>query len=103
MEQMKTREMLHLVALQVADEMPPERKLEGVHLFQRLLDLVLTNVLKPRVPCGLQRVQSLSLRNRDDPDRLIVPAAPHRCVDPLPNLPNPVCQVAKRHKAASYR
>src|SRR5919108_4714535 len=102
MEQMKTSEMLHLVPLHVTDHVPAERERQSVHLAERLLDLVLANVPKACVPCGLQRVRSVRLGDGDDCYRLSPPAtsALCRCVDPLPNLPNPVRQVEKRHKAA---
>src|SRR6185503_12126240 len=102
---MKAPEMLHLVPLQVPDEVPAERQLEGIHLVERFLNAVFTDVPKARVPSGLQRIRSMGLGHRDDRDRFASPvsAAPSRRVDPLPNLPNPVRQVEKRHKAASYR
>ena len=106
MEQMKAREVLHLVPLQVTDEVPAELEGgDGVHLLQRLLYPVLTDVPKAHIPCGLQRVRSVGLGHGDEChlSRLYVPAAPCRRVDPLPNLPNPVRQVEKRHKAATYR
>ena len=103
MKKMKASEMLHFVPLQVANQVPAKRQGEGVHLFQRLLNPIFTDVPKARVPCGLQRIRSMGFGHRDNRDRLAVPAAPYRCVDPLSNLPNPVRQVEKRHKAASYR
>jgi hypothetical protein len=73
--------------------------------MQRFLNPILPDVSNTHVPRGLEGVGSMGLGHGNDRDLalLSVPAAPCRCVDPLPNLPNPVRQVEKRHKAATYR
>src|SRR5436190_19476210 len=101
---MKPRERLHFVALQVANEVPPQRQSERVHLVQRFLDLVLAHIPKAGIPSSLQRIESVCLGHGDELYRLaFLTAATRRFVNPLPNLPNPLRQVGKRHKAASYR
>src|SRR5688500_12583221 len=103
MEQMKAREVLHLVPLQMTDEVPAERQLENVHLLQCFLNAVLTDVPEACIPRGLQRIRSVVLGHRDDRHRLPVTTALSCCVDPLPHLPNPRRQVEERHEAATYR
>src|SRR5687768_14357830 len=103
MQEIEPWKMFHLVALQVADQVPPEGLRDGAHLVERLLDPVFTNVPEAHTPRGLQRIGPVSLGHRHDRDRLAVTAAPNRCIDPLPHLPNPVREVEKRHKTPSYR
>ena len=52
MQEVEPREGPGLVALKVADEMPADRGLDGVHFGKRLLDSIFADVVKPGIDRG---------------------------------------------------
>jgi hypothetical protein len=90
-------DVLHLVTLQVPDQVPAHRNGHLLHLAEGLLDLVLADVPQPRVPRGLHRLGAVRLRDRDDRDVLPVPAAGDRGSNALAYLPHPRGKVGKEH------
>ena len=88
-------ELAHLVALQVADEMPTDWHFNRAHLAERFLNLVLADVLNARVPRSVHRIGPMRLRDRDDRNTLSVPSARHRRRHPSAHLRQPSAEVLK--------
>ena len=81
MEEIEPRKGLHLVPLQMPDEVPPYRHSDGIHFWKRLLHPVLTNVAQPRVPCSSDGIGSVRLGHRDDLYHLAMTGTSHRGID----------------------
>src|SRR5688500_8388822 len=92
-----------LVPLEVPDEVPAERHAHTGHLRDRLLDLVLAHVPKPRLPGGEWRLGSIRLGHSHYGDPLTVPATTDRVVDACANFGEALGQVPKWHNMRIYR
>jgi hypothetical protein len=83
MHEVERVELLHLVPLQVPDEMPAERSIDLRHLPERLLHLVLPYVPHSGVPRCQRRVGTVGLRHGHHGHALAVPASRLRPLDLL--------------------
>ena len=86
MHEREAVEEAHLVALQVADEVPAHRHVDRLHLRQRFLHAVLAHVVDAGLPRGADRLGAVRLRDGDERDALAMPAARDRAVDPSPRV-----------------
>src|SRR5262245_59839799 len=102
-KQVEPMERLHLVALEMTDEMPPNRNRHLVHLGKRFLDPVLAHVRYARIPCRERSLRPVGLGDCDDCNLLLVTAASNRFLDLSADGFQPVREVRERHNAATYR
>src|SRR3954464_733326 len=103
MNQGKTLGGLHLVPLEMTNEVPTYWRLDRGHLAHRFLNAVFTNVTESCADRGFDRVGSVRLSDRDDGDLLAVSAAADRVSHSLSNLGQTVRQVLKWHNARKYQ
>jgi len=75
------------------DEMPTNRDGNGVHLWQRLLNPVLSDVSKARIPGRLNCVGPVSLGDGDNRYKLAMTAAAPSRLDASADLSKPVREV----------
>jgi hypothetical protein len=97
MQQHEMIERLHLVPLQVPDEMPAHRNVHRGHFLERFLNLVLTDIAQPALVRGARGVGTVRLRDRHDRHLLAVPSALARRLDALPYLGHALGQAGKSH------
>ena len=95
MHEREVVEVTHLVALQVADEVPAHWHIHLGHLAERFLDLVFANVVHAGLPRRLNGVWTVRLRDRDQRDPLSMPPARHRRSHPITHLRQPRAEVLK--------
>ena len=100
---MEAVERLHLVSLQMADEVPPNGRRRRRPSSAALPAPDFRRRRRGRVGRRLHGIGPVRLRDCDDRDRLAVPPAPHRSVDPVAHLTEPRRKVRKRHNVAIYR
>src|SRR5687768_7826792 len=95
MQQDEMIERLHLVPLQVPDEMPVDRHIYGRHFPQRFLNLVLANVVKSAFIGGSHRVGTVGLRDRHDRDLLAVTSTLASRLDAMPHVGHALAEPGK--------
>lgn len=101
-EQREAVDGFHLVALQVAYEVPANGTVYMVHFIECFLHPVLANVGNPgRVDCG-DRVRSMGLRYGDDGDVLAMSAPLDRRSDSRSRIRDKARDFGKRHSKQSY-
>ena len=83
MHEREAVEVLHLVALQVADEMPAHWHLHRGHFAERFLNPVFADVVQAGLPCRLNGVRTVRLGDRDERDPLPMSPARHRRRHPI--------------------
>ena len=86
--------VLHLVRLQVPDQVPFHLAVQGLRLVQSLLHAVLTDVHNPRVDCLLHRRHGMILRHGNELHRCILAhtgTSFTRRRDPRVHLANMLC------------
>src|SRR2546423_5238410 len=103
MHQLEARRVLRFVPLEMADEVPPDRGMNDIHLGERLLNPVFTDVPEPCFEPGLYGFRAMGLRHGNDRDALSMTSPLNRRVDFRPDLPQSLRQVRKWHNAPSYR
>src|SRR3954464_4549412 len=103
MDQGKTLGGLHLVPLEMTNEVPTYWRLDCGHLAHRFLNTVFADVAEPCPDRGIDRVGSVRLGDRDDGALLAVSAAADRVSHSLSNLGQTVRQVLKWHNARKYQ
>src|SRR5205085_10364127 len=87
----------HLVSLQMTDEMPAYRHIDIRHLPQCFLNLVLANVVEPRLVSRPRRIRPMRLRYRNDGDLLSTSAACDGCRNSRPHIGYTLSQAGKSH------
>ena len=99
-------ELFHFVALQVTDQMPSDRRRIATDcclLDDRFLHFILAHIANPGVPGRFDGIRSMRLGDRDQPNRLRVPATAHGFRDCRSNLCDSFRQRRKWHNTLNYQ
>src|SRR5262249_288630 len=102
-QKLEARQVFHLVALKVSNQVPPHRASNDIHLGEGFLHSVLADVSEPRFPRRLYGVGTMRLGYSDDRYLLPVTTASHCRFDSVSDFSQPVREVRKRHNEPSYR
>ena len=83
--------------MKMPDQMPAHRHLDGGHLLQCFLDLVLADVVQARGIRGFSRLRTMSLGDCDDRDLLSVSAPRDSRIDSGSHVGYTLSQAGKSH------
>jgi hypothetical protein len=90
MHEIEPRHVLRLVPLKMSDEMPADRGTNRIHLVDRLLNPVLTDVPEPCLNCRLDRFGTMRFGHGDDRDLLALTPTLDGSLDAVPDLPQAI-------------